>query len=78
VTRRLADFAVRSGKLDFEFVVSACRPGTEGTPSCNYGRWPRRRDHLDQRKFGGAFCLRTNTMPAYAEAVVQVSQGWLI
>jgi endonuclease YncB( thermonuclease family) len=36
-TRRLRDL-VRSSQLDFEFVPCACPPGTEGTPSCNYGR----------------------------------------
>jgi endonuclease YncB( thermonuclease family) len=36
-TARLRDL-VRSSKLDFEFVACACSPGTEGTPSCNYGR----------------------------------------
>ena len=36
-TRRLRDL-VQSSKLDFEFVACACQPGTEGTPSCNYGR----------------------------------------
>ena len=36
-TRRVRDL-VRSSKLDFEYVACACRAGTEGTPSCNYGR----------------------------------------
>jgi endonuclease YncB( thermonuclease family) len=36
-TRRLRDL-VRAGKLDFEFVACSCRPGTEGTQTCNYGR----------------------------------------
>ena len=36
-TRRLRDF-IRAGNLDFEYVACACRPGTEGTPVCNYGR----------------------------------------
>src|SRR5262245_50503276 len=36
-TARLRDL-VRSSKLDFEFVACSCSPGTEGTPSCNYGR----------------------------------------
>jgi endonuclease YncB( thermonuclease family) len=36
-TARLRDL-VRSSKLEFEFVACACPPGTEGTPSCNYGR----------------------------------------
>lgn len=36
-TRRLRDL-VRAGNLDFEFVACACPAGTEGTPSCNYGR----------------------------------------
>ena len=36
-TRRLRDL-VQSSQLDFEFAACACRPGTEGTPSCNYGR----------------------------------------
>ena len=29
---------VRFSKLDFEYVACACPPGSEGTPSCNYGR----------------------------------------
>jgi endonuclease YncB( thermonuclease family) len=29
---------VRFSQLDFEFVACACPPGTEATPSCNYGR----------------------------------------
>ena len=36
-TRRLRDL-VQSSQLDFEFVACGCQPGTEGTPSCNYGR----------------------------------------
>jgi endonuclease YncB( thermonuclease family) len=36
-TRRVRDL-VQAGNLDFEFVACACPPGTEGTPSCNYGR----------------------------------------
>ena len=36
-TRRLRDL-VQSSQLDFEFVACACQRGTEGTPSCNYGR----------------------------------------
>jgi endonuclease YncB( thermonuclease family) len=36
-TRRLRDL-VRAGNLDFQFVPCACRPGTEGTRACNYGR----------------------------------------
>ena len=36
-TRRLRDL-VRAGNLDFEFVACACPAGTEGTPSCNFGR----------------------------------------
>jgi endonuclease YncB( thermonuclease family) len=36
-TRRLRDL-VQSSQLDFQFVPCACQPGTEGTPSCNYGR----------------------------------------
>ena len=36
-TARLRDL-VRSSKLDFEFVACAYQPGTEGMPSCNYGR----------------------------------------
>jgi endonuclease YncB( thermonuclease family) len=36
-TRRLRDL-VHSSQLDFQFVACACPPGTEGTPSCNYGR----------------------------------------
>ncbi|MEP9378436.1 thermonuclease family protein [Aquabacter sp. CN5-332] len=29
---------VAGGGLDFERVSCQCRPGTEGTPACNYGR----------------------------------------
>jgi hypothetical protein len=29
---------VASGGLDLRLVPCACRPGTEGTPRCNYGR----------------------------------------
>lgn len=29
---------VRGGELDLTFVRCACRPGTEGTMACNYGR----------------------------------------
>jgi|ERR1700730_5539905 endonuclease YncB( thermonuclease family) len=36
-TRRVRDL-VRDGNLDFEFVACACSFGTEGMPSCNYGR----------------------------------------
>ncbi len=36
-TRRVREL-VRAGNLDFEFVACSCRPGTEGTPACNYGR----------------------------------------
>lgn len=36
-TRRLRDL-VAAGNLDFQFVACACRPGTEGTPQCNFGR----------------------------------------
>lgn len=36
-TRRLREL-VRGGNLDFEFVPCACRPGTEGTDACNFGR----------------------------------------
>jgi endonuclease YncB( thermonuclease family) len=36
-TARVRDL-VRRGNLDFEFVACACKPGTEGTLSCNYGR----------------------------------------
>lgn len=36
-TRRLRDI-VRTSDLDFSFVACSCRSGTEGTPSCNYGR----------------------------------------
>jgi endonuclease YncB( thermonuclease family) len=27
-----------SGGLDLELIRCSCRPGTEGTPKCNYGR----------------------------------------
>jgi micrococcal nuclease len=36
-TRRLRDL-VRDGNLSFEFVACSCPAGTEGTPTCNYGR----------------------------------------
>jgi|SRR6478736_4224258 endonuclease YncB( thermonuclease family) len=36
-THRLREL-VRTSKLEFEVVSCACSPGTEGTPSCNYGR----------------------------------------
>jgi endonuclease YncB( thermonuclease family) len=29
---------VNAGGLDLELIPCACRPGTEGTPRCNYGR----------------------------------------
>lgn len=29
---------VRAGRLDYAEVPCACRPGTAGTPACNYGR----------------------------------------
>ena len=29
---------VRAGHLDFTYVACSCRPGTEGTKSCNWGR----------------------------------------
>ena|SRR6185369_7335447 len=29
---------IRSGALDIEVVACSCRPGTEGTQLCNYGR----------------------------------------
>lgn len=29
---------VRAGNLDYTEVRCSCRPGTEGTPACNYGR----------------------------------------
>lgn len=29
---------VRSGSLEFDLVDCSCRPGTEGTRDCNYGR----------------------------------------
>jgi endonuclease YncB( thermonuclease family) len=29
---------VAGGGLDLQFVACSCAPGTEGTPSCNYGR----------------------------------------
>ena len=36
-TRRLRRI-VRGGSLDLEIVPCACRPGTQGTKQCNYGR----------------------------------------
>jgi endonuclease YncB( thermonuclease family) len=36
-TLRLREL-VAGGSLDFERVACACRPGTEGTRQCNYGR----------------------------------------
>jgi endonuclease YncB( thermonuclease family) len=36
-TRRLQEL-VAAGGLSFEPVPCACRPGTEGTRACNYGR----------------------------------------
>lgn len=36
-TRRVRDL-VKAGSLTFETVACACREGTEGTKSCNYGR----------------------------------------
>jgi endonuclease YncB( thermonuclease family) len=36
-TRRIREI-VRSEALDFEYVECSCPPGTEETPSCNYGR----------------------------------------
>jgi hypothetical protein len=36
-TRCLRDI-VCSHRLDFRFVPCACRPGTEGTQACNFGR----------------------------------------
>jgi endonuclease YncB( thermonuclease family) len=36
-TRRLRDL-VRAGGLDFQFIQCSCRPGTQGTFACNYGR----------------------------------------
>jgi endonuclease YncB( thermonuclease family) len=36
-TRRVRDL-VQAGDLDFKFVACSCRPGTEETPACNYGR----------------------------------------
>lgn len=36
-TRRLRAI-VFAGNLDFQFVACSCRPGTEGTPRCNFGR----------------------------------------
>jgi endonuclease YncB( thermonuclease family) len=29
---------ISAGGLDLDLVPCACRPGTEGTPQCNYGR----------------------------------------
>ena len=36
-TRRVREL-VRVGSLDFAYAPCACRPGTEGTNACNYGR----------------------------------------
>jgi endonuclease YncB( thermonuclease family) len=36
-TRRLQEL-VRSGPLGFQLVACSCRPGTEGTQQCNFGR----------------------------------------
>jgi endonuclease YncB( thermonuclease family) len=36
-TRRMQEI-IRSGALDLEVVACSCRPGTEGTQLCNYGR----------------------------------------
>ena len=36
-TRRLREI-VRGGNLTFESVACSCRPGTEGTRACNFGR----------------------------------------
>lgn len=36
-TRRLREL-VDAGNLDFRFVPCSCRPGTEGTDACNFGR----------------------------------------
>jgi hypothetical protein len=36
-TRRVRDL-VHSEVLEFQYVDCACPPGTEETPSCNYGR----------------------------------------
>jgi endonuclease YncB( thermonuclease family) len=36
-TRRVRDL-VHAGGLDFELVRCSCRPGTQGTMACNYGR----------------------------------------
>lgn len=36
-TRRLREI-VRAGNLTFELVACSCRPGTAGTPACNFGR----------------------------------------
>jgi endonuclease YncB( thermonuclease family) len=37
-TRRLREI-VRTQPLDFVYVDCSCRPGTEDTMACNYGRW---------------------------------------
>jgi endonuclease YncB( thermonuclease family) len=47
-SRRLRHL-IAAGGLDLERVACSCRPGTEGTPACNYGRlcatlWARGRD----------------------------------
>ena len=36
-TRRLREI-VRAGNLDFQFVECSCKPGTQGTDACNFGR----------------------------------------
>jgi endonuclease YncB( thermonuclease family) len=78
-TARLRD-PVRSSKLDFEFVACACS-GHGGNVLLQLrealrhaqGQWQRRGGHPDQRESGRVIPLRTDTVPAHAEAVVQMT-----
>jgi endonuclease YncB( thermonuclease family) len=36
-THRLREI-VRAGNLDFQYLACSCSAGTQGTPSCNFGR----------------------------------------
>ncbi|MCO8146838.1 thermonuclease family protein [Rhodovulum tesquicola] len=37
-TRRLTDMLDGAARIEFQRVACACRPGTEGTDACNFGR----------------------------------------